>query len=439
MDTPATIDAEATSDASPRFVEKRDRIIDAAATLINDHGLKGLTFVKVAEAVGLNTTSVTYYFKRKEMLAAAAIGRTIDMLAGLIETAGAADTQRDRVRLLLKLYLTQAGHARLGEARPMTILSDMRAMDDPQRARLTEAYYARISHGAARLFGDPAEALNRARGHILLDGMFWSRAWLAKYSVGDYERIGTKLMQLFDHGILPDGAEWDVTAPPRDAPAGGPDDITPETYLRVATRLINERGYRGASVERIAGELNVSKGSFYHHLQGKDDLVLECFRRSYGRFSQAQRRAINLPGTHRDRLAACLGDLLDIQFDAQFPLVRITALQALPTDLRRIVLARSDRMATRFAGMLSDGIEEGSIRPLDPLIASQWLTGLVNSAHDMRFWAGEQADLAKAVALYTHPIARGLFAPRPAPYPAFEAAPARTGTGATQTAPAPEA
>ena len=411
MDTLAPLGQPPASDQSPRFRQKRDLILDAAATLINERGLKGLTFVAVAEAVGLNTTSVTYYFKRKELLAAAAIERTIDMLASLLDEAQAQPTPEARVRQFLKAYLVQAGTARLGQARPMTILSDMRAMEDPQRARLTEAYVHRIARGAARLFGDAADPLNRARAHILLDSLFWSRAWLAKYSVGDYERIGRKLMQLFDHGILPEGTGWKVAAPPRD-PVPEDAEITPETYLRVATRLINERGYRGASVERIAGELNVSKGSFYHHLQGKDDLVLECFQRSYGRFSQAQRHAINLPGTHRDRLAAVLGDLLDIQFDASFPLVRITALQALPTDLRRIVLARSDRMATRFAGMISDGIEEGSIRPLDPLIASQWVTGLINSAHDMRLWAAEQPSRSEAVALYAHPIAHGLFAPR---------------------------
>ncbi|WP_375690493.1 TetR/AcrR family transcriptional regulator [Pseudooceanicola sp. LIPI14-2-Ac024] len=411
MDQIAPIDPPATAETSPRFQQKRNGIIDAAATLINERGLKGLTFVAVAEAVGLNTTSVTYYFKRKEMLAATAIERTIDVLADELETAGREATPRDRVSKMIALYLTQSGSARLGEARPLTILSDMRAMDEPQRERLTSAYMARIARGSARLFGDPMDLQNRARGHILLDTLFWSRAWLAKYSVGDYERIGKKLMALFEHGILPDGATWEVRAPDR-VPEPEIGEITPETYLRVATRLINERGYRGASVERIAGELNVSKGSFYHHLEGKDDLVLECFQRSYGRFSQAQRRAINLPGTHRDRLAACLGDLLDIQFEASFPLVRITALQALPTELRRIVLARSDRMATRFSGMISDGIEEGTFRPVDPLIASQWVTGLINSSHDMRFWAAEQPNRAEAVAAYAHQIAHGLFTPR---------------------------
>ncbi len=54
-----------------------------------------------------------------------------------------------------------------------------------------------------------------------------------------------------------------------------------ETFLIAATRLINERGYRGASVEKISERLNVTKGSFYYHHDTKDDLVVACFKRSF--------------------------------------------------------------------------------------------------------------------------------------------------------------
>ncbi|MGH1424313.1 MAG: TetR/AcrR family transcriptional regulator [Pseudooceanicola sp.] len=402
-------------DPSDRFQRKRDRILDAAAQIINERGLKGLTFVAVAEAVELNTTSVTYYFKRKEMLAAAAIERTIDLTANLLDAAADGATADIRVRNFTRLYLEQAGKARLGRERPTALLSDLRALEEPERTRLSETYVKRVLHKAKRFFDPDGSSqdsgLNHVRAFILLESLFWSRAWLVKYSVGDYERVSERVLDLFNHGLFPDGTDWHIGPIDDHMPQADNPDITPETYLRAATRLINERGYRGASVERIAGELNVSKGSFYHHLEGKDNLVLECFHRSYGRISQAQRAAINLPGTYRDRLATCMSDLLDIQFDAEFPMVRITALQALPTDLRRIVLDRSDRTATRFAGMISDGIIEGSIRRSDPLIASQWVTGLMNSACDLRPWADDHNGRSETAALYIHTIAKGLFAP----------------------------
>lgn len=408
---PSRSDADPVAEPSDRFRRKRDRILDAAASIINERGLKGLTFVAVAEAVGLNTTSVTYYFKRKELLAAAALERSVRQLGAMLDDAAREATPEARVRTLLRLYLEQQGNVRLGRDRPMTLLSDLRAMEEPMRGQLLDSYGVELTK-AINLFDPvPGDPLARARAHILTDTLYWMRAWLPKYSVGDYERIGRRVMDIFRHGILPDGTAFPVILSDPAEDETTTDEISRETYLRAATRLINERGYRGASVERIAAELKVSKGSFYHHLDGKDDLVLECFQRSYGRVSQAQRRAIDRDGTCRDRLAACMCELLDVQFGQTYPLLRITALQALPTEVRLKVLARSDRMAMRFAGMLSDGIAESTVRPVDPMIASQMVTGLINSAYDMRNWASQQGGRGRAIELYAHPLAFGLFAP----------------------------
>ena len=53
------------SDRTDRFEAKRELIISAAAELINERGVKGMTFVDVGRMVDLNTTSIAYYFKRK--------------------------------------------------------------------------------------------------------------------------------------------------------------------------------------------------------------------------------------------------------------------------------------------------------------------------------------------------------------------------------------
>ena len=66
------------------------------------------------------------------------------------------------------------------------------------------------------------------------------------------------------------------------------------------------------------------------------------------------------------------------------------------------------RIARRYAGMLSDGIAEGSIRAIDPLVASQTMMALQNAAFDMRKWAGTMPR-EKAVAFYASTIVFGLF------------------------------
>ena len=82
-----------------RFRAKRDAILAAAAQAINEQSARGMTFADVARRVGLNTTSVTYYFKRKEDLAAAAFEHTLDYLLLMLDAAAEAPTPAEREAL----------------------------------------------------------------------------------------------------------------------------------------------------------------------------------------------------------------------------------------------------------------------------------------------------------------------------------------------------
>ena len=110
------------------------------------------------------------------------------------------------------------------------------------------------------------------------------------------------------------------------------------------------------------------------------------------------------------RLASVIASLLDIQFDAQWPLTRTSALQALPLNLRGEAVLRSDRSAVRFAGNLIEGAAEGSVRIVDPMIASQMIIATLNSAFDLRNWAS-RLDRSDAIGIYASTVLGGLFAP----------------------------
>lgn len=395
-----------------RFERKRERILDAAMVLINERGVKGMTFAELAQTVDLNTTSITYYFRLKEHLAAAVFEHTLERLDAMAIEAAAEPDALARVSKYLELHFDLRARMLRGEERGIATLSDIRALDDGARNAL-EKHYQGIFRRIRGFFGDVGDAdrkvLLTARAHMLTEVTFWLPAWIERYSISDFDRVRTKLFELLAHGIAPAGVR-----PPSIAPVTLDDDPAdpPETgrgpFLRAATRLINELGYRGASVDRIVAELNVTKGSFYHHLDAKDDLVLECFRQSYRRVSRAQHLADEAGGTHWQRISTAIAMLLDVQFGGTWPLLRTTALQALPADVRALVVERSNRMALRFAGTLVDGIGEGSIRPVDPMIASQIVMATLNAAYDLRHWA-HRLPRDKAVAMYASTLTTGLF------------------------------
>ncbi len=395
-----------------RFLEKRERILEAATRQINRYGVKGMTFVDVAKLVDLNTTSITYYFKRKEQLAAAVLDRTLGRLEEMAATAAEQPTPQLRVRAYIRAHVDHLDALRRHEEGPLAGLSDIRALSEPHRSALIERYND-LFRNVRAFWGKPADKtemqLQTARTHVLAENIFWLPIWLRDYSLNDYDRVCDRLCELLEKGLAPDNARWEPQLLPFHAeqlPLG--DDAMPDNFMRAATRLINQLGYRGASVERIVAELNVTKGSFYHHLETKDELVLECFRRSYGHVSQVQHAAIDAGGTYWQQISSAMASLLQAQLVGDDCLLRTSAIQSLPSQWQSDVLTRSGRLIRRFGGMISDGIAEGSIRPVDSLIASQSLMCMLNAAFELRGWASNQ-DPQTAVAMYASTLVGGLF------------------------------
>ncbi len=405
------VPAEAIEDGeqgTKRFRAKRDAILAAAAEAINEQSAKGMTFADVARRVGLNTTSVTYYFKRKEDLAAAAFENTLDYLLRMLDEAMVEATPQARVARYLALNMARLGRIHRGEEKAFAVLSDLRATEDPIRSRLMNGW--REVFRRTRLLWGPSTGraqtdMQSARAHVLLENTFWLPIWLTRYEPDQYARVEARLMDVFAHGIAGPGARWAPTLLDLSH-----DDAEPgrEAFLLAATRLINELGYRGASVQKIASELNVTKGSFYHHLDAKDDLVIACYRRSFDTIADAQGRGEAEGGSYWHKLSSTVATLLDVQFAERGPLLRTTALSGLPPSVRDAMVERSNGIARRYAGMMMDGIGEGSIRAVDALIAAQALMAVQNAAFDMRKWASTMPR-ERAVAMYASTLMYGLF------------------------------
>ncbi|MBP7659322.1 MAG: TetR/AcrR family transcriptional regulator [Burkholderiaceae bacterium] len=252
------------------------------------------------------------------------------------------------------------------------------------------------------------------RAHVLLEAMFWWPVWSLRYSIRDFDRLEARMFDILARGLAARPGDWDpqALADPAWRTSGEGGDPT-ESFLRSATVMINQRGYRGASVNRIAAALGVTKGSFYHHHEAKDDLVFECFENSYDRLSAVQIAAGRAAGDGWRQIASALAELIDLQFRDPTPLLRTAALQALPMGDRGSVVTRSNRLANRFAGMISDGIADGSVRAVDPMVASQLIMPALNGAYEARAWAGRQPDERTAVRHYAWTLAAGVFSDPP--------------------------
>jgi len=400
------VQVKAREGRTAKFALRRSQILDIASDRINVCGTRGLTLTAVAQALKLDTSSVTYYFRRKEDLAAACLQRTLEWLRDCAAEASAEADPRARVRRLIHANFALHRHQRDPVTSRLAVLSDMRALEGNARAPL-DALYGEIIRLIRAYFRGPDTRAGRAQRNVatmtVLATIHWLPGWLDRYLDRDLSRVEARLLATLENGLAAK-EHWPLVLDPLEGEA-----VDAQTrFLHAATNMINAHGYRGASVERIVAELGVSSGSFYHHLDNKDDLVIACFERSFALIERAAERVENLPASAGDKLGGMISMLVAFQFTAESPLLRSGAYLALPPDWRERMMQQTARVSRHLSGLIADAIADGSLHAVDPLVASQNVMAILNAAPEMREWAARR-DLAEAVTTYVGAIQRGIF------------------------------
>jgi AcrR family transcriptional regulator len=393
-----------------RYEARRSAIVASAVEELNRKGVRGMTLGDVAARLDLVPTGVIYYFKNKEELAGAAFVKAIQRYDAIMAQSQGEATDAERLRAFVRGYIDFRRQVALGEADDIAVFNDVRALNS---AQVNAAYVEMFRHARDLLAGPDSlpRPHRNARTHLLLAQMFWVVVWLHRSEVEDYPRAADRMASILVHGLAAPGAAWPRPRPLRLARESDPGaETSSELFLRAATQLINREGYHGASVERISAKLNVSKGAFYHHNETKDDLVVACFQRTFEIVWRAIYAAEREGGSGLQVLTSVAGALVEHQLGADAPLLRTSALSAVPEAIRTGLIEKFDRLSYRFASIISDGVGDGSLRPVDVNIAAQMLTTAINAAAEVHYWAPELTP-ETVTDHYLRPLFLGLTAP----------------------------
>jgi AcrR family transcriptional regulator len=177
-----------------------------------------------------------------------------------------------------------------------------------------------------------------------------------------------------------------------------------QIVLREAGRQFSANGFHNTSLDQIAAQLGVTKTSVYHYFKNKNEILLACFDVGFTLTEQALDAAVREGGSglqqvHRfvlvysetilAELGACAASL---------------ELKSVPASELEAILERKRLFDKRLRAMVAAGIEDGSIAPISPLIAVNWVMAATNnlprwfqpdrelSAHEV---ALSYADMAK--------------------------------------------
>lgn len=155
-----------------------------------------------------------------------------------------------------------------------------------------------------------------------------------------------------------------------------------ETRARImeaALKLFAQAGYAAASVDDICSAAGVSKGAFYHHFPTKQAIFLQLLNEWLdnldAQFAQARQGAGNVGQVFVNMTSAVPGIFRDA--DQRLPMfLEFWAQASRDEAIWKTTIAPYRRYRDYFAGLIEQGIADGTFQPVDPQAAARLIVAL---------------------------------------------------------------
>ncbi len=138
--------------------------------------------------------------------------------------------------------------------------------------------------------------------------------------------------------------------------------------LELGRAMIVRDGYHGLSMDRIAEELEYSKGTIYHHFSCKEEILMALVNQTMERRLELFHRAAAFRGGSRERITA-IGAAAELFFQL-YPehifieqTVRITSIREKASEQRRTTLESCEaRCSEVVRGVIRDAVAAGDLQ-----------------------------------------------------------------------------
>ena len=379
---------------------KRTAILSCAAKLFNTKGARSTTLADVANRLGLTKTSLYYYVKTKEDLIyqcyASAMGR---LHRSLDEVELETDDPLERVIRAMERHIEISLDSLAARGDYFAAPLELAVLPTDQRNELEQHYLLMFKRFRGYLrdgiaAGVISDCHTTSTARALLTALDWSFYWLYEMPESDAEQATQVIRTLFSNGLVPRDSNFSLgdVRPSSDGTASqgfnreAQNRMKQEAFLRAGTRHFNRKGFNGTSLDDIAESLNVSKGAFYYHFSSKEALLAQCYEFTLDQFDRIIASQTDKSGTPLEKLGDICTAIFGLQNSESGPLIRYNSITALPPDIRRSVLKRTEATHAKIDQLMSQGVLEGTVETPNPLVSRHLLVGAINAAADIDRW-----------------------------------------------------
>jgi len=188
---------------------------------------------------------------------------------------------------------------------------------------------------------------------------------------------------------------------------------TKQLILDTGLNQFSQYGYLGTSVSQICDTAGISKGAFYHHFTSKKALFLQLLKnwlaRIDGSLSSYRETSQDVPHALIE-MAGSMQFLFD-EAGGHLPLLfEFWSEARKDSQIHSEVIAPYHRYQLYFSNLLEEGVQEGSLKPIDTQQAAITLVGMAVGLLLQGILDPEGADWGevaqRSIALYLEGLAK---------------------------------
>ena len=158
--------------------------------------------------------------------------------------------------------------------------------------------------------------------------------------------------------------------------------IRPQQIMAAAAKVFARQGLHGSSLDQVAREAGITKGTIYLYYRSKEDLFLATLRKKSAQAFAALGTAGGAEGRggFRERLASFVAEAYRaITSQEAFPIIQMVLAEAgrFPETAELFFREIALKNNRRLAAVLERGAAAGEFRKVDALVAARCLVGML--------------------------------------------------------------
>lgn len=146
-----------------------------------------------------------------------------------------------------------------------------------------------------------------------------------------------------------------------------------------AVKLFEQKGYHATSVQDIADEVGLQKGSLYHYIHSKEDLLLQIAHEAISEFNTNLEQVIDGEDSAEMKLIKAIENHLTVSTsNLETTTVLLREAFSLGDETHQVIQDLTDQYVNLWTQLLNEGIERGEFKVEEPKVVALAILGSCN-------------------------------------------------------------